>query len=979
MHEEPTFYELAEQLDRLIQAEAPASEQVAEVLRLVSDGALERYFFRHLAASRNTRWFEPLRQHHFFDAAPEPVWDGNTVAYPPWPALAYLVAVAPLIPEPVAEVARNLNARDPFMLLDVVRVAQTLPPQTAAEMVPAIVRWAQQGMKIETSMTSLARFLAQAGQWEAALVLVGLILTPEEEQVADEARQSAFFMPRATARAEEYALRAFVEHELAFFLGQRPLEILQIVQERLEAALRIETREGGDASRGWRPAIESHEQNLGGELKDLLVEAAVQALSVVADSAPVEGRAILEEYLEHRFSIFQRLAIHTIRLRADLWPDLLERLFMDPRFVEDLNIHHEYWLLIRDSLGLIGNSAREGFIERLFGRLPSEERRGEATYRSSRYWILKQLWAVDPDLLREDQRSVVQQLVAEYGPPPNPDFLSYSFTSSGWARPKSPDDLTRLCAEAILAELRKPLPFSGFDEPSQEGLAGALKEAVTAQPERFVALAPAFIAEDIPPIHTHYIVWGFHEAWKAGRPFDWEPVLTLCELVSRTVPPMVTDAEPSDMSPGYWDRTYASARSAVTDLLHGGTARDDRAIPPELLGRVRGILLALSDDPNPSPEYEQRYGSGYPHRWLDVSLNVTRAKAVEALLQYALHLARLHDSAELEAVSVPRLRWEAEVKAKVTERLDKQVDPSLAVHSLFGRYLPNLHHLDQGWWLEHLDDIFPRQPELSDYWEAAWEGYLFQGNLYQTLYGALRPYYRYALEQIALGPEGRAGSEFARGRLARHMAFLYWHGVETLEQGSLLRTFFDVAPDGLRAAFVQGIETSLCELTSDASAPEWQRAKALWQLRLEIAKDTFERGGEVAHFTQEIGAYVGWVPHIPVSELRDMYAMIEVGTMASDEWKTVEALEFLSSQLPEHIGFVASLLEKFVERVQRPWFLATKEGTVHKILECAMSSGNSEARASAVRVINTLGQRGDERYRSLLKEASRASLERGVV
>jgi len=60
-------------------------------------------------------------------------------------------------------------------------------------------------------------------------------------------------------------------------------------------------------------------------------------------------------------------------------------------------------------------------------------------------------------------------------------------------------------------------------------------------------------------------------------------------------------------------------------------------------------------------------------------------------------------------------------------------------------------------------------------------------------------------------------------------------------------------------------------------------------------------------------------------------------------------------------------LEKLLQQERESWFLATESDEVRTILEVAMSSGDEQARSSAVSVINLFGERGDERYRDLLK------------
>ena len=972
------FYEKAALLDDIqtwsdIALYPDALEIILNALLL--DTRLEQYFFRHLAARRNPIWFEPLRQQGFFDTPPEPIEREGKTFDPRWSALQYLVAVASKCSEGVAGVAEKTHTQNCSVMMGLVCAAITMPPAHAARMVPLVIQWANEGMKIEENVISLTVHVAQGDQWDAALSLVELILSPQEQQVSEEVKQNPFFLPRAVSRADGYYVSAFVERDLTFFLEHRPLEVLRIAQKNLEQTIGIEWGEGNDASSAWRPAIEPHEQNWGfGDIKDLLVDTSLQALGSVVESTPDQGRAVLEEYLDHRYSFFRRLAIHIIRLNAGLWPDLLERLFTDQRHLEDTEVHHEYWVLMHDTYALLAASVQRDFVERLLNKLPQEPTKDEMEfqmqYHGERHYLLRQLWAIRDSLSSDEHRKVLTELVNEYGEPDYASFLSYSSPSVGWESPESLEDLSMMSPEDVIAELRKALPSSpGFDGIAQRGRADALRSVIANTPQNFAPIAPELLASDIPPIYTNNTLWGFQEAWKEGKTFDWEPVLELCDKVSRTRDEATEPGEAPDMRQDYWWTTYASARSAVTTLLGTAVARDDNAISPRFLGRARDILLVLADDPNPSPKYEREWGPKRPLGILDLAINVTRGQAVGTLLQYALHVARIGvQERKMEEMSFPpKSRMEGVVRDKLTEKLDKQVDPSLAVHCLFGKYFPNLYYLDEEWVVAHLEDIFPRQPEMSAYWDAAWSGYLFRSDFFANLYEILKSYYRYALEQMALSTQERVETDFSLRNPARHLAVLYWRGIETLDDDSLTYLFFDSASDKMRADFITGLTAGLRKVKPVTDSEEWLRVKALWKMRIRTIKEIAEGGGHPTSFKKELGAFAEWVPLIP-ENLGYFYSMIELSALASGIGGMGRLIEFFSSEITDHVPFAVSLLEKLLQQEGRdPWWILARDEAIRIILETATSSDDEQAKSCAIRIINLLGERGIERYRDLLK------------
>ncbi|MHC4619264.1 MAG: hypothetical protein ACYTEQ_16085 [Planctomycetota bacterium] len=822
-------------------------------------------------------------------------------------------------------------------------------------------------MTVNDSVVALAISLAQAEQWDAALTLVELILSPQEQQVPEDYRQSPYFSPRAVSVVTDYPVQIFVAQELVPFLEQRPLEVLKLVQRNLERTITIEGGPDHDFSSIWRPAIEAHEQNRGhGEIKELLVIAARNALHSVTESMPEQGKAVAQVYLKHPYSIFRRLAIHSIRCNLLLWPDLVEYLFTDPRFLDDTQIYHEYWLLMNIAYDSLSTSIKNDFADCLISKLPEGEIEDDEQYHSQRYWVHRRLWAIRESLSSDEHRRLQSELEEEYGEPDHASLLSYMTVSWGSESPETSQKLSQMSPEEIVEALRQQLPSDHPREPSQEGLANALQSAVAESPQHFESVASRLRDPDLAPVFISRALRGFEGAWKSARGFDWKPVLDLCEWVSQTEEPATENGEPPDMKPGYWMTTHASSRSAVAELIEVGVVRDDNSIPTQHLSQARCILIALADDPNPSPEYERARGTEFPGGILDLALNVTRAKAIGALIQYSLHLARTRaQRREAEGrMLTPESGMQDEVKAKLTEKLDKQVDPSLAVHSMFGKFFPNLWYLDKEWVYKHLEVIFPRKPELSAYWEAAWDAYLFRSDFHGYLYDTLRPYYRYALEQMG---QGRVGSELSQRRIASHLAALYWRGIEKLDDSdSLILLFFHVASDETRAMFVLDLASGLREVEPSADSEEWIGAKALWQARFREISEAVTEAGALTGHAEELGAYTDWVRHIP-EDLGDFYNRIRLSALAAKNRDVILLLEHVASIASEHVVFAVELLEELAQQDRGEWFWAPNGSLVQDILRAAMESGIDEAKSCAIKVINQFGRQGDERYRDLLK------------
>src|SRR5262249_39238525 len=99
-------------------------------------------------------------------------------------------------------------------------------------------------------------------------------------------------------------------------------------------------------------------------------------------------------------------------------------------------------------------------------------------------------------------------------------------------------------------------------------------------------------------------------------------------------------------------------------------------------------------------------------------------------------------------------RMEQEVKQILSRKVDPLLEPSLAVHSVFGRELNLLYWLDRRWTESQLQKIFPPRddPTSIDFFVAAWDSYVIATHqIYLELFELLRPQYERAIENVSRG------------------------------------------------------------------------------------------------------------------------------------------------------------------------------------------------------------------------------------
>src|SRR5215208_100194 len=167
-------------------------------------------------------------------------------------------------------------------------------------------------------------------------------------------------------------------------------------------------------------------------------------------------------------------------------------------------------------------------------------------------------------------------------------------------------------------------------------------------------------------------------------------------------------------------------------------------LPFDLRSAAWQVIRRLTEDPNPSAEHEARYG-GDNMDPLTLSINTNRGTAIHAVVEYALWCRR-----ELESLSEDVSRG-FELLPEAAEVLDRHLRPdmeaSLAVRAVYGRWLPWLLLLDESWTIERLPLLFPHQQNeaLAD---AVWDTYVAWCPPYDSVYRALEDQYQAAIDRV---------------------------------------------------------------------------------------------------------------------------------------------------------------------------------------------------------------------------------------
>ena len=260
----------------------------------------------------------------------------------------------------------------------------------------------------------------------------------------------------------------------------------------------------------------------------------------------------------------------------------------------------------------------------------------------------------------------------------------------------------------------------------------------------------------------------------------------------------------------------------------------------------------------------------------------------------------------------------------------------------------------------HLAQILPVEEEQEAYWQAAWSSYVAFNAVYSDLYLLLREHYRRAIESLSGQGDLKAGLESVGDRLAAHVLSAYWGGLETLDEGGLVALLFRVAPAQVHGNIARMIQHDPVEGDEEFKNEVWPRLKALWESRVAAA----DKAPNPAEYRQELTEYFWWLKDTP-ADLGELYPLIERTLPHLKEGLYGDLLlEYLRKQATTYPMLAVKVLLRMMTVGAEP--LRYKQDEVTDILTMAIKSGDRDARADAIEVINLFGERGEYAYRGLL-------------
>jgi len=466
------------------------------------------------------------------------------------------------------------------------------------------------------------------------------------------------------------------------------------------------------------------------------------------------GREIIRKLIseEYPFPIFRRLALYCIDNYWEDYSDILEKMIV---IFPDMFQQGEYEVELYDIFANHNTKFKKSLLKRLeniIENVPDEY----VSENLASFWKFKWLSPLrdHPDFkILYDE--VVKVIKPKNGKPYEPDRVT---VKSGYVTHRSPwlkEEILQMTIGELVKHLKE---FKGAaswmeaseGEPDKEGLASALENAVTENPNMFSNEIDLLSRIDV--FYLERILRGFNSAWKNEKELEWGRIFSFfINYIEHEGGSHIRKAFQSQGEDG-GDKKYIWIVTGIFDLIADGCREDSHAFSAEYFDRVEKLfqllLPLIKSDQKPDIQNDS----------LSYALNTTLGRAIVAYITFALRVARVSKTKE---------------KNWGVNKYERFLEKGIEGYIWFGAYLPQLKYLDKKY-VEEKIISFSEKVATDSNWKAFMEGYLMGANVYRDIYLFMQQNYLKALGMNVF-------KEDVDRRMVEHICIGYLYGDELLQ------------------------------------------------------------------------------------------------------------------------------------------------------------------------------------------------------
>jgi hypothetical protein len=908
-----------------------------------------------------------------------------------WLEGEYLVRIASAQPERVRDLLLTVPETNdnPAVWDAVARAAAALPAPLAAEILPHLLLGIRSVPRIvlPTALTELGVHVAAVDP-ESVIELLNALLwlrrvppgTIDEKQAEEDSQSlrrgrwalsTAWLLERVDLHDAQDILDALVP-AISSEAGQ---SLAKLLERKLVSAIRsVDPKADEDTPRMialWCRDLDGSDER--DDVRCMLLRAFGKILITLAAKSEADAAWVVVQLESLPAGLSTRLRYYVVARSAPYLRDQVSALLSEPRLLEWELPGREVGELLRRRFEDADDGAQTAFVQ-LLERGPNEAEiehyaewasnvgRDSGRQAAIAYWQAKHLRRFGARL--PSRLHPLAQTIDFTPAPPDPEDLG--LTEDGWyggqaswvgeVSPITTENLGDFTPEQLAEEIATWVPTSGVDAPSLRGLDDALESATFDNVVRGLSIAEAILSAAKTPRGLAGILRGLRRAAGEDRSFPWQTVAALASKVLR----MFRDAMASE---------WAQARASALDLIHDSIAK----MPAEFLEEITNALEELIKHPTTWQDNEEIETLSMDGM-LSAALNTTGGRATEVLIRISLRKYNVDASpGESEAASGKRRQQIGERLLKsISVVLDKHGRSALGARASLGTYLPQLVWFAPEWWAERASQLVG-DGILDAARNPIWSAYLARGQFFDQTFIALRRWYAIAA-QSATGRNSTVGDR--RWEPERH---LVEHAIIAVVRGK--------AHVGETDAFVENAVNNVPiddrthaywsifrgwtdakdkgqTVTSDFS----DRLIRFWDWRI----DQLERHDDWADRNEEADGLLWFclTPFLPPAEIIRLGA--RTLAIAKGKRGTIhslwEKIAELSSIDPDGAFRMAELAVELELNSPWPMFQVSE---LKPIFSSALGRGSGETRATALGLLNRLGDAGFSEFGSLRPPTAR--------
>lgn len=944
-----------------------------KVINLLKKGGIGRgsTYERFFSKINDQIWIKPLFETGFFQKPINLIKNDDGISFPVWVESRYLAKVVPYegkLANIIMEIVLAWDTDNERVHEDIIDIIMGLPSNKIEPLIEKELVWIEKTPYIYMSLPhkyqELINYLSNEDLNENALNIVKnlLILLPDSKPINMGDDEKKYLIPTPQTKFDRYLYSEIVRETIPNIYKDKPLITIDFLCGLLNHWIELRRRNGEqfDYSYLWRPQIDKSGERSVHQISDVLVTT-IKILSIeYLNKNPKNTKEINDIYEKYSWDIFRRFSMYILKNFPD--PSLLNKYVINYDYFIDTMVQNEYAILLKYRYNELEEKAKNKLLEWIDNgpdvdfikkkHMDWNKKQITETELNKRItsWKRKRLLPFYNSLtekLKENYSTIVGPIIEVR----DEDFMHFR-SSKTWVGPTSPysvDELKDKSINEIIKLIKKWKPTEENMAPSPEGLGRVLTSLVATKTKEVSREARLIIG--LEPNYVRGFISGLNDQVKNNKEIYWLPVLELCKWVIKQ-PVIIAGRDQLSYDWDNFDVNWGWTRKRIADLLGNGLGGHSTEIPLRYRDKIWDILSVIIEDSDPTIDIEIE---SYKDRWdpFTESINCTRGEAMHSLIQYGLWCKR-----SIEAKRKKQFSFEdaKELEKKLDLHLDHRHEKSLAVHSVYGHWVPWLLLMDENWTKSNIKKIFPLEIKKHYYWKAAWQGYINFRSPYNNVLKLLNRSYRYAIKQT-LGydeEKDQAFPENSHNHLAEHLIIYYSHRKLKLIPNGLIKIFFNTAPQKLRRYTINFVGRSLRDSPGPIEDKFLKPIIKLWDWRLKEFIDS-ENPEE---FIEELANFGAWFESGKLDNewsLNQLEFVLGNCKNLTEKNRVFKQLSRITLSNPIKI---IKICKSIVNLKLKSWDIYSWKEELREILKQINEKGSKEDKKEALELITILGSLG---------------------